>query len=268
MLPFDLHTHTAFSFDGEAAAEDMVFRAAELGAKYYAITDHLEINQFYMEEFAYPETLKRARETIPALSREYSGRVEVIRGIELGQPVHDIPLAEKILAEEKYEYIIGSCHMVRGYDDFYFLDYDENDPVKLLDIYFDELLETAEWGNFDTLAHITYPLRYIVGDKGKNIDMSRYRTIIDKIFTVLIKNDTALEINTSGFRQKIGETLPNGELLSQYHRLGGRLITIGSDAHRPEDIGKGIVEGIALAKSIGFTEVSVFKNRNPIMIKI
>ncbi len=268
MLPFDLHTHTAFSFDGEAAAEDMVFRAYELGTGYYAVTDHLEINQYYMDEFRYPETLRESATVIGRLIGEYSGKMEIVRGIELGQPVHDITLAEKILAEEKYEYVIGSCHMVRGYDDFYFLDYDENDPVKLLDIYFDELLETAEWGNFDTLAHITYPLRYIVGDKGKNIDMSRYKTIIDKIFTVLIRNDTALEINTSGLRQKIGETLPNGELLYQYYRLGGRLITIGSDAHKPEDIGKGIAEGIALAKSVGFTEVSAFKNRTPIMIKI
>ena len=180
----------------------------------------------------------------------------------------DVALAERLLSEGQYDYIIGSCHMIRGYEDFYFLDYDKNDPVKLLDVYFDELIEIAEWGKFDTLAHITYPLRYIVGDKGIKIDMSRYEKQIEKLFSVIIGKNIALEINTSGLRQNIGETLPGESLLRKYYNMGGRLITIGSDAHKPTDIGKGIEEGIALAKKIGFSAVSVYKKRKPIMINI
>lgn len=268
MLPFDLHTHTSFSFDGEYGAEEMVFRAYELGIKRYAITDHLEINEYHLPEFRYPEILKEAKAVIPGLIEKYKGKIDLIRGIELGQPVHDTALAEKLLSEGQYDYIIGSCHMIRGYQDFYFLDYDENDPVKLLDVYFDELIEMAEWGKFDTLAHITYPLRYIVGDKGKKIDMTRYEKQLERLFSLIIERNIALEINTSGLRQNIGETLPGEELLRKYYNMGGRLITMGSDAHKPEDIGKGIAEGIALAKKIGFSAVSVYKNRKPIMIEI
>lgn len=268
MLPFDLHTHTSFSFDGEHGAEEMVFRAIELKIEHYAITDHLEINEYNLPEFRYPEILKEAKEVIPALIEKYKEKINLIRGIELGQPVHDIALAERLLSEGQYDYIIGSCHMIRGYQDFYFLDYDKNDPVKLLDTYFDELIEMAQWGEFDTLAHITYPLRYIVGDKGIKIDMSRYEKQIEKLFSVIIEKNIALEINTSGLRQNIGETLPGEALLRKYYDMGGRLITIGSDAHKPEDIGKGIAEGIALAKKIGFSAVSVYKKRKPIMINI
>lgn len=268
MLPFDLHTHTSFSFDGEYGAEEMVFRAYELGIKHYAITDHVEINEYHLPEFRYPEILKEAKAVIPGLVEEYKGRIDLIRGVELGQPVHDTTLAERILSEGQYDYIIGSCHMIRGYQDFYFLDYDENDPVKLLDSYFDELIEMAEWGKFDTLAHITYPLRYIVGDKGKRIDMTRYEKQLERLYSTIIGKGIALEINTSGLRQNIGETLPGEELLRKYYNMGGRLITMGSDAHKPEDIGKGIAEGIALAKKIGFYAVSVYKNRKPIMIEI
>ncbi|MGN0589720.1 MAG: histidinol-phosphatase HisJ family protein [Ruminiclostridium sp.] len=268
MLPFDLHTHTSFSFDGEYGAEEMVFRAYELGIEYYAITDHLEINEYHLPEFRYPEILREAKSVIPDLTEKYSGKIHLIKGIELGQPVHDTALAERLLAEGDYDYIIGSCHMIRGYRDFYFLDYDENDPVRLLDMYFDELIEMAEWGKFDTLAHITYPLRYIVGDKGKAIDMSRYEKQIERLFSLIIEKNIALEINTSGLRQSIGETLPGEDLLRKYYDMGGRLITMGSDAHKPEDIGKGIAEGIALAKKIGFTAVSVYKKRKPILIEI
>lgn len=268
MLPFDLHTHTSFSFDGEYGAEKMVFRAYELGIEYYAITDHLEINEYHLPEFRYPEILREAKSVIPDLTEKYIGKIHLIRGIELGQPVHDTALAERLLAEGDYDYIIGSCHMIRGYRDFYFLDYDENDPVRLLDMYFDELIEMAEWGKFDTLAHITYPLRYIVGDKGKAIDMSRYEKQIERLFSLIIEKNIAMEINTSGLRQSIGETLPGEDLLRKYYDMGGRLITMGSDAHKPEDIGKGIAEGIALAKKIGFTAVSVYKKRKPILIEI
>ena len=98
--------------------------------------------------------------------------------------------------------------------------------------------------------------------------MSRYEKQIERLFSLIIEKNIALEINTSGLRQSIGETLPGEDLLRKYYDMGGRLITMGSDAHKPEDIGKGIAEGIALAKKIGFTAVSVYKKRKPILIEI
>lgn len=267
-IPFDFHNHSTQSPDGENSVEEMVPRAIELGMKHYTITDHLEINKFYDEEFLYEEPVRQSSVILPQLKEKYKDKISLQYGVELGQALHDMTLTNRMLDSYNYDFIIGSCHMVRGYDDFYFLDYNEIDPQFLLDIYFEELLEMAEWGQFDVLGHLTYPLRYIVGDKGIPVDMEPYNAIIDEIFRTLIKNDMGIEINTSGLRQKIGRPLPDFGYVKRFYDLGGRILTIGSDAHRCEDLGKGITDGIEIARNAGFSEIACFKNRKPEFIKI
>lgn len=156
----------------------------------------------------------------------------------------------------------------RGYDDFYYLDYKKDNPDYLMRLYFEELLEMAEWGKFDVLGHLTYPLRYIEGDFGIKIDMDVYNPIIEKIFLTLIKNGMGIEINTSGLRQKIGVTLPSEKYVKMYRDLGGEIITIGSDAHNTENLGMGIDKGIIIAKNCGFDKIYYYDHRKPVSINI
>lgn len=266
--PFDFHNHSFQSPDGENSVEDMVRQAIKLGMKYYTITDHLEINKFYDEEFLYEEPVRQSSVLLPVLKEKYKDQISLQYGVELGQPLHDMELTNRMLNSYNYDFIIGSCHMVRGYDDFYFLDYSEINPDFLLKLYFEELLEMSEWGKFDSLGHLTYPLRYITGDKKIPIDMKQYDTIIDEIFRTLIKNEKGIEINTSGLRQNIGQTLPGYKYVKRFYDLGGRILTIGSDAHCCSDLGKGISVGIEIAKCAGFKEIACFKERKPEFIKI
>jgi len=246
----------------------MAERAIAIGIEHYTITDHLEINKFYDEEFLYEEPVKQSSLLLPSLIKEYKGRIDIHYGVELGQPLHDMNLTRRMLESYDYEFIIGSCHMVRGWDDFYYIDYKKNDPDYLLRLYFEELLEMAEWGKFDVLGHLTYPLRYIEGDFGIKIDMDRYTPIIEKIFVTLIKNGMGIEINTSGLRQKIGVTLPDERYVKMYGDLGGEIITIGSDAHCTKDLGKGIDTGIKIAKKCGFDKIYYYDHRKPVSINI
>lgn len=70
---------------------------------------------------------------------------------------------------------------------FFFLDYKNYDIDELLTRYFDGLLELCQWGAFDSLAHLTYPLRYIVAREKINVDMNKYQDVCDAIFEELIK---------------------------------------------------------------------------------
>ena len=268
IIPADSHNHSTQSPDGKNTVREMAERACELGIEHYTITDHLEINKFYDPEFLYEEPVKQSSILLPPLIEEYKGRLDIHYGIELGQPVHDYALTQRMLDSYDYEFIIGSCHMVKGWDDFYFLDYKKVDPHYVLNLYFEELLEMAEWGKFDVLGHLTYPLRYIVGDFGIKIDMSQYEAIIEKIFKTLIQKGMGIEINTSGLRQKIGVPLPDQHYISLYKKCGGEILTIGSDAHCTADLGKGIAEGISLAKKCGFDKIYYYDHRKPISIKI
>ena len=250
----------------------MCEQAIKIGLDVITITDHCEVNGWNTpqdSEFGdfsklIPESIAHLKES----QKKYSSKIKLLRGIELGQATQDLDAANKALSLDNFDFVLGSVHNVRDTRDFYWLEYTETYAKKLLQIYFEEVLELTQWNKFDSLAHLTYPLRYITGEHKIEIDINNYLPIIDEIFLTLIKNGKALEINTSGLRQNIGLTLPDRFLIERYKSLGGTYITIGSDAHTVSDLGKGINEGLHLLTNIGFNSYTYFEERKPIIVPI
>ena len=99
-------------------------------------------------------------------------------------------------------------------------------------------------------------------------DLTRYMDLTDEIFKILIKNKKALEIKVSGLLRELKSTLPDETLVRRFRELGGEYITIGTDAHCADMVGKGIEQGIEVAKSAGFSKYCIYENHKPIEIKI
>ena len=265
----DLHMHTSSSFDGNYSAELMCESAVKNELAVIAFTDHFDVDFFERHNLDFRQ--KSSYEDICSAQKAFEGRIKVLRGIELGQPAYDVELTEKSLARYDYDFVIGSIHNLREMPDFGDLDYPnltQDEIYSLLDKYFEEELILAKWNGFDTLAHLTYPMRYIVQSGRFNTDLSRYYDITDEIFKVLISNGKALEINTSGLRQPIGKTMPTENYVRRFRELGGELLTLGSDAHFTEHVGAGIDNGYEIAENCGFKYVTYFRNRKPVQIKI
>ncbi len=262
----DLHTHSVFSFDGNDSCEKMCQSAVEKGVKVLAITDHCDIDgaDFNADALCFEQTKE-----LSVLQEKFKGRLCILKGLEIGQGIYRKDETEKILSRYNYDFILGSLHNLENMDDFYFLDYGKLDVYKLLNQYFQGLLELSEWDlSFDSLAHLTYPLRYIVAREKINVDMSRFSEIIDGIFENLVKNKKALEINTSGLFMELSDTLPNLSLVKRFRQAGGEYITIGSDAHYADRIAQGIERGIETAYEAGFRNITIFKSRQPVLIPI
>ena len=238
------------------------------GIRAIAFTDHLEMDAFYRDSF--DRTAIQSFFEIAKARSAFNGKLIVCIGAELGQALYNKPVSEKLLEMMKYDFVIGSVHNLPNTQDFSRFDYsDENvDYMKMLGEYFEHVLDLAKWAKFDSLGHLTYPVRYISGDYGKKIDMSVFSEIIDEILLTLIKEKKALEINTSGYRQKLKDTMPDENILRRYRELGGKLITIGSDAHYAEHLGAGIDRGYELALKCGFENVAVYQDRMPTLIPI
>ena len=98
--------------------------------------------------------------------------------------------------------------------------------------------------------------------------MSKFSDKVDEILSLLVKNEKALEINTSGLRQKLGKTMPEEDVVRRFKQLGGEFVTVGSDAHYAKDIGAGVDVGMEIAQRIGFDCVTLFQNRQPVQIPI
>ena len=262
----DSHAHSDCSIDGVDPATMLCERAAALGLYALTVTDHCECDAYLKD--GYDKAIRQSFFEARKARAVFRDRLRVYAGMELGQPLHDLDAAEKALSSCSFDFVLGSVHNLRDKEDFYFLDYGSVNVEVLLQCYFDELLEMVEWGGFDSLAHLTYPLRYIVGDHGIPVDLNRFRPSIDAILKALVERDLALEINTSGLRQAIGLTMPELDIVARFKELGGRYVTIGSDAHRWADIGAGVEEGIALAAKAGFTHFAVYEQRRPRLLPI
>lgn len=265
----DLHMHTSSSFDGNYSAAMMCESAIENGLATIAITDHFDVDFFERHNLDFRQ--KSSYEDICFVKDILSDKIRILRGIEMGQPTYDLALTEKSLARYEYDFVIGSIHNPRNQPDYGDFDYAalaQDEIYAMLDNYFEEELMLAKWNGFDTFAHLTYPMRYIVQAGRKDIVLDRYNDITDEIFKVLVANGKALEINTSGLRQPIGKTMPTENYVKRFKDLGGEFLTLGSDAHFTEHVGAGIDEGYAIAERCGFKYVTYFKDRKPIQVRI
>ena len=262
----DLHSHSDSSFDGTLPAREMCLRAQTLGLKYYALTDHCECDQYDgAPEFGgrkYRDAVRRAWAEMEPLQAEFP-RIRFLKGIEVGQPLQDLAAAEDALAGRDYDIVIGSVHGTRGNPDFYHLGkvlITEKAKNAALARYFEDLADTVAWGKFDTLAHITYPLRYIY-PAGSHPTFERFQKELDAVLSALIESGKALEFNTSRLLDADCPVLPDREIFSRYYALGGRRVTLGADAHNAGKVAHGIPEAMDLLREIGFTEYTVFIGR-------
>lgn len=278
LIDFHTHTHNSPDADRKSVA-DLCRRAIDLNLDALAVTDHCEVNRFYSMEYYHAkphpynlydfgESFEKSMIENTAEKENFRGKLNLICGIELGQATHDFETADKVADDKRLDFIIGSMHELPGHDDFAFMDYSKENIPALLEMYFNEILKLCKWGRFDILGHLTYTLRYIEGEYGYKADISPYRDTIAESFRLLISKGKGIEINTSGLRQKYGKTFPDLEYVKLFRDLGGEVLSIGSDSHSPDDLAKGIKEGLALAQSAGFEYVCRFEQHKPVFMKI
>lgn len=264
----DLHVHTDNSFDGNYSATFFCEKAEMTELRAIAFTDHCEVDQFNGEVHNEKGVFQAFFE-IAKVRSAFRGKLLVLNGIELGQPAFDTETADKILSRFDFDQVIGSVHNLRGGEDFYYMkDVPMDEAKRLLKEYFDEIIIMLEWGNFDVLAHLTYPLRYFYSQSGLSIDLSEFKEQTDKILRLTAEKNIALEINTAALRQPLQQLSPEVDLIKRFHELGGKYITVGSDAHYVEHLAADIDMAYSAAKEAGFDCVTIFQNRTPIQMKI
>ena len=250
----DLHVHTKFSFDGAADGsgepEAVADAAIAAGLRAIALTDHCDIDDV-LDGIYPPYPAGAIHSAVERLKADFSGRLEILRGIELGEPHARPDEAKKLLSEQNFDFVIGSLHNLRGYPDFYFLRFERMEEMQLVHIarrMINELREIVEFEynsrHIDSLAHITYMSRYL-DECGVEFDLTRFDAEWRGLFRTMIDCGVALEINTSGLR-KGGKLMPDAPLVSLYADTGGRLFTLGSDAHTARDVGKNLLDAAKL----------------------
>lgn len=260
------HFHSCCSFDGEHPLWEMCAAAEAGGVRNLCLTDHCDL----LDGKGQPDD-SFSWEAVDGQLADTRARLglEVRRGIELGEAILRPEAAEKILARAGIDFVLGSMHTDRQGIDYYYMHHE--DPAlcrKQLEEYLLCLLELAKTDFFDSLAHLNYPIRYMRYRDGVEVTLAPLEELVYEILKTLVYRGKALEVNTSGYLTCGGEPMPPERILRMYRELGGELVTVGSDAHVPENMTLGLERGMELLRQCGFRYLTLYKERKPQQIML
>ncbi len=263
----DFHLHTEISSDCSTPVNDQIDRAISLDMKEICITDHHDYDTqgpgcgFMLDPDEYMRALEAARQ-------EYEGTIVVNRGIELGLQNHVADALNDIADDYPFDFIIGSSHFVDGYDPYYPEYFEGKTEREAYEHYFEVTLERVKrLSCFDVLGHLDYVVRY-GPNQNRYYSYEAYRDSIDPILKTLIEKGKGLECNTGGLKYGLGHPNPTEDVLKRYRELGGEIITVGSDAHVPGNIGYAFDIIPDMLKDCGFKYYTVFHERKPVFLPL
>lgn len=262
----DCHMHTLCSPDGCAPLADMAAAALKAGMSAICVTDHCDL----LDVHGQPDSSFRwapIEEQLSLARPQFAGALPIRMGVELGEAWEDPALSQRITSHPELDFVIGSVHNLSREDgglDFYYVNYDcEEICHKVLRSYFGCMEALSQLDCFDVVGHVIYPLRYMNIRDGNHVTLDAYLPQLERIFHNLIAHDKGIEVNTCR-----GQTVEDWrQTLALYRDCGGRIVTLGSDAHEPRDVGKGIAQAAALLKEYDF-DLAVFEKRQPHFIKL
>lgn len=260
----DQHMHSSVSFDSHTPRVDMAAAAVDAGLSALCFTDHYDVVD-EQGNFSLTYDWAPALEQQAAARDAWGDRIFLGFGVEVGNAPEDFAAAERVIAQPGLDLVIGSIHngsSVLGYMDYYYANFDS--PAlchQYLEDYFLSMRQLAQWGQFDTLGHLPYPLRYMRDRDGQDVSLLPYEDIIREILTAVLAAGKAIELNTCKYHT--GSAADYAFVLRTYRELGGELVTVGADAHFPKDVGHALSDGYALLKQCGFRYVTHFIGRNP-----
>lgn len=270
----DFHTHTNFSSDADrnVTPEMQIQAAIQKGLKIICITDHYDEDYpSASKESGQPEftiDLPKYFEELLALREKYKSQIDVRIGMEIGLQPHLGAFYEKLVNGYPFDFVIGSAHVFGGMDPYFAQGKGGKSDEMLYQEAFEEILRDIQNVNdFDVLGHIDYVVRY-GREQAKYYSYRKYADILDEILKTVIAKGKGIELNTAGFKYGLGFAHPAPEVLKRYRELGGEIITIGSDGHKPEHLAYDFYKTEEILSGAGFHYYTIFQDRMPKFLPI
>ena len=273
MIQADMHMHTWFSTDSEACPCDMADEAVRKGLKTICFTDHFDKDDLEWGEEGIFDVDAYFVE-MQKLQEEYAGKLNIRIGIELGLRTYLKDYYEELTKKYPFDFVIGSVHNVPYKKDAegnilytdpaaekLFADRTDKEAYRLM---METTLENVRTSDcFQTLGHLDYVVRY-GKSREKEYSYTDYEDIIDEILKLLIEKEKGLEVNSAGLKYGLPFAHPHPDVLKRYRELGGEIITIGADAHKPEHIAYDFAKTEEILKSCGFKYYTEFFEQKPV----
>lgn len=262
----DSHVHSIISHDGISSISQYITKASQIGVDEITFTEHYDN---YSSIITKLKSLDISEYNQKFIEEKDKTDFCINFGLEVGLQPDIVSDIEHLLNQYNFDFIIGSSHITGkkdiSMDKSFFEDLNRNEAyIK----YFKEVLENIKlYNNFDVYGHLDYIVRY-GGYIDNKIIYNDFKDLLDEILLSLIKKEKGIEINTSGFRYNIGSFHPNKEIIKRFIELGGSIITIGSDAHKIDDLARDFKIVYEALEELKVKKIAYYRNRKPYFIKM
>lgn len=284
----DYHLHCEYSDDSNEPMENQIQEAITLGLDEMCFTDHVDYGikrdwddpegiiirhaiehgkevDLVLANVNYPKYF----EALNMYQKKYASSISIKKGLEFGIQSITVDAYEKLYAsyQDDLDFILFSMHQVNNLE-FWTQDFQKGKTQKEYnDEYYKEIYQTMQmFHHYSCLAHLDLMARY---DENGIYPFENEKDIIAEILKYAIRDGKGIEINTSSWKYGLKDTQPSRAILKLYKDLGGKIITVGSDAHETKYLASHIKDAYAILKNeIGINEIFTFDHMQPIFHKI
>ena len=280
----DYHIHTEFSDDSREPMQKQIERAIELGLDEICFTDHIDYgikkdweegnivfrggdgmssDPSQMDPCAnvnYPEYFGK----LLRMKEIYKGKITIKQGLEFGIQTITVDQYEKLFAryKDQLDFILLSMHQVNNLE-FWTQDFQRGKTQKEYnEEYYREIYEVQKvFKHYSVLAHLDLLVRY---DLQGIYPFENVKDMIAEILKLAIADGKGIEVNTSSWHYGLADTQPSRAILKLYKDLGGKIVTIGSDAHNTKFLADHLKDAMQILKEeIGIQEICTFDHMVP-----
>ena len=257
-MNFDYHMHTTLS-DGHNTHEEMVLAAIEKGFDEIGFSDHFGIKQPCKWAVG-ADDIAQLEDKVTEMKRKYGDLISILFGIEVDYFNDKQEEIRESLQKFNFDYIIGSVHFLDNWN--YDTDksrYGEFTNDFLYEWYFRELQKAAKSGLFDIMGHPDLIKKFGIWPETSK------KKLFEETAAVFAESGVTFEMNTSGKDRPCTEFFPGATLIKAFYEAGVP-VTLGSDSHQKEQIGRYFGEARTILKEMGYTNITRFKNRKGVAV--
>jgi histidinol-phosphatase (PHP family) len=192
--------------------------------------------------------------------------VAVLAGVEVGYEPGLEGIISDFLRRHPFDFVLGAIHcldhiaITAGDElDRFKVEYMSQGPEFVAERYLHHLRAAAGCQLFDCLAHFDIYRKYVEPLYDQRFGAT-VESLLPSVLDFVAKSGTGIEVNSSALRRGNTEPYPVLRILRLAKDAGVRVFTVGSDAHRPADLGKGMESAVQALKEIG-VEPARFRKR-------
>ena len=250
----DYHIHTIFS-DGKNDLIDYVDEAVKRKIDEIGFSDHIHFKKAVWPTMNFTD-LPNYVNKITQLKK--ASKISIKMGLEVDFVPSKMNRLMRMITKFDFDYLVGSIHAIGDWsfdDERQIHKWKGKNVDEVYQQYFALVQSMTKSGLFDIVGHLDLVKKFDFRPK-KDISGLLFETV-----EIISKSNMCIEVNTAGLRKPCREVYPSEKLIKMCFDKG-LPITLGSDAHSPEEVGADFDKAADLLRKIGYTEIVRFTGRN------